>query len=199
MFSGKASLGFFVRQAKSGQGSNTFIGLPVGMAERYGVDFDEDDIYNLDEAPGHEYSAGSTASESVPKIIYTKLQWHTTRVAKINLDANNYTTVVATATPAVPVAGVAVRPQPVDERISVSKRFAKSHEIFFKDLAPGTAYKVTIQATNRATLASPILGPTCIMRTRESGSATPVFRIQANDNTSKKKVFIRLQVGNRLP
>ena len=125
------------------------------MAERFAVDYDEDDIYNLDEAPGREYSSGSTASKSVPKIIYTKLQWHTTRVAKINLDTNKYTTVVATATPSADPAGIAVAgPVVGDERISVSKRFAKTHEVFFKDLVPGTHYEVTIKATDRGKIPS---------------------------------------------
>ena len=130
------------------------------MAERFAVDYDEDGIYNLDEAPGREYSAGPNTPDSFPRIVYANLQWHTTRVAKINLDTSNYTTVVATATPAFSVADIAapepvvgpafegVTPGPVDERISISNRFAKTHEIFFKDLAPDTEYEITIQAGN---------------------------------------------------
>jgi len=41
---------FFVQQAVSGLGHNTVIGLPVGMAERFAIDFDADDLFNADEA-----------------------------------------------------------------------------------------------------------------------------------------------------
>ena len=47
---GPRPLAFFETQADTGLGSNVFLGVPVGFAERFAVDFDEDDLYNIDEA-----------------------------------------------------------------------------------------------------------------------------------------------------
>jgi hypothetical protein len=42
-------LDFFVEQARAGEARNAFLGLPVGMGRRFGVDADLDDLFDLDE------------------------------------------------------------------------------------------------------------------------------------------------------
>jgi len=43
------TLTFFIQQAAQGTAQLVFLGLPVGMGERFGVDFDLDGLYNADE------------------------------------------------------------------------------------------------------------------------------------------------------
>jgi hypothetical protein len=104
-------LTFFLRQAKEGFGSNVFLGLPVGMGERFGVDFDHDQIFNGDEltlgtdpmnadsdgdgAPdGHELANGGDplddgvlpSDTTAPVVENLRVVYATNRAAKIQFD-----------------------------------------------------------------------------------------------------------------
>jgi hypothetical protein len=106
-------LSFFVQQAQAGTGTNLFLGLPVGMARRFAVDPDNDLLFRSDEAQlgtnprdpdsdddgfldGTEVRFGSNplSAASVPSttqeptITRVKEMFHTTRVAKLLVEAD---------------------------------------------------------------------------------------------------------------
>ncbi len=101
-------LEFFYERALAGMGRFTFLGLPVGMAERFAIDSDEDELPNLDEITwgtdpyladsdgdgdpdGHEVAHGGDpdddtlqGSDGTPPVISNvRVMFVTTRVAKI--------------------------------------------------------------------------------------------------------------------
>jgi hypothetical protein len=106
-------LSFFVKQAEVGPGANLLVGLPVGMGRRFAVDQDNDLLFRQDEAQhrtdprdpdsdddgfldGTEVRFGSdprsaaslpTTLES-PAITRVKEMYHTTRVAKLLVEAD---------------------------------------------------------------------------------------------------------------
>jgi len=106
-------LAFFLAQAAGGEGESLFLGLPVGMAERWAIDDDGDGLPNLDEAPlgleptdpdwdgdgfldGTEVRAGSDpksaagvpASLPLPQILSVRSIFVTTRVAKFIVETD---------------------------------------------------------------------------------------------------------------
>ncbi len=106
-------LSFFVKQAEVGPGANLLVGLPVGMGRRFAVDQDNDLLFRQDEAqhgtdprdpdsdddgfldgtelrfgsdPGSFASQPSTLEG--PAITRVKDMFHTTRVAKLLVEAD---------------------------------------------------------------------------------------------------------------
>ncbi len=178
-------LSFFTSQATSGRGSNVFVGVPIGSGERFGVDYDADDLFNGDEVTrtsnpydkntdgdrfwdGHEVKNGGdpvvTAIVSnditAPTVTDVQTLWFTQRVATLTVFTNEPTAVTATyqlnGGPA----------QTLSEN-----RHRKVHRLVLTDLLPSTAgptitvvntYSGTIKVTDLAGLSTtvPIPAPT---------------------------------------
>jgi hypothetical protein len=106
-------LAFFVQQAQAGTGTNLFVGLPVGLARRFAVDPDNDLFFRQDETQfgtdgrdpdsdddgfldGTEVRFGSDPTSAaslpstaeVPAITRLRDMFHTTRVAKLIVEAD---------------------------------------------------------------------------------------------------------------
>ncbi len=63
----KVDLDFFLDQAAAGDASVTFMGTPTGMAKRFAVDRDADELFNADEAlHGTESGNGDTDGDGFP-------------------------------------------------------------------------------------------------------------------------------------
>ncbi len=144
---------FFTDQAALGQASNVFCGVPVGMGERFGVDFDGDDLWNGDEAAlgtdpfdvdtdsdgdwdGHEVrNAGDPLNSGVgsndttdPGIQRLRLDWIAARQAKISWRTDEPTTFdVSYGTTQGPV------------QVVSGDRPRKVHSVVLNRLLPGTA------------------------------------------------------------
>jgi hypothetical protein len=109
-------LSFFVFQAQGGTGRNVFVGLPVGMGRRFGVDDDNDLLFQVDELQlgtdprdedsdddgfldGTERLFGSDpqddqslpSSAQPPVIRRVKKLFHTARVAKLVVETDRPT------------------------------------------------------------------------------------------------------------
>lgn len=156
---GARSLTFFRDEALAGR-SNTFVGLPVGMGERWGVDYDNDDLFNLDEpatltqpdAPhnpdvdgdgdpdGHEAKNGGAATDPTrqsmdsaqPAVSNVRILDVTTRSAKILFDSNEPTRARVTAFGSAVLA-------------PLTSYWEKKHMLFLRNLQPGTAYPSTLR------------------------------------------------------
>ena len=101
-------LGFFHAQALSGKGRNVFLGLPVGMGERFAIDFDADGLPNADELAlgtdpedpdsdgdgdpdGHELANGgdpldpgkTSDDQTAPQVLGLRVVYVTNTLAKI--------------------------------------------------------------------------------------------------------------------
>lgn len=112
-----ASLDFFVEQALSGKGRNVVMGLPVGMAERFAIDFDLDGLLNQDELAlgtdlenpdsdgdgypdGHEIANGGdpldpskgSSDTTPPSVFNLRVAWVTGAGAKIFFETDELTT-----------------------------------------------------------------------------------------------------------
>jgi len=75
-----------------------FVGLPVGMGQRFGVDYDSDGIYNRI-AGEDPYDHAPLADSVAPALIDDPVvDWVTTRVARLRLQTNEPTTVRLTYT-----------------------------------------------------------------------------------------------------
>jgi len=170
------SLSFFLTQAQNGEGSNVFMGVPVGMGIGIGVDFDGDDLFNADETSpalgwltdpfdpdvdgdgwpdGHEAKNGGDPNDAqtpsndvtAPVIEHAVTQFVSGRVARINVETDEPCEVtVAYSYPGGP-------PQ---SQTSVTPRFARTHSILLDDLLPSTdgspwiTYDGTVTATDHA-------------------------------------------------
>ncbi len=109
-------LSFFFQQAQAGTGTNLFVGLPVGMGRRFGVDQDNDLLFELDEAQlgtdprdedtdddsfldGTEVRFGSDPTDGGsmpgtaqgPAITSVREMFHTARVAKLIVETDRPT------------------------------------------------------------------------------------------------------------
>jgi hypothetical protein len=146
-------LSFFTTQAQAGQGSNVFMGVPVGMGERIGIDYDGDDLRNLDETlvwgtnpftadadgdgwtDGHEVNNGGNPTNlsigsndtTDPTIVRAVTQFVTGRVARINVQTDEPTTVR--------VAYFRSGGPPQSKSTTV---FSKTHSILLDDLMHST-------------------------------------------------------------
>lgn len=110
-------LTFFVAQALAGTGRNVVLGLPVGMAERFAIDFDADGLPNVDELAagtdpenpdsdgdgdpdGHETANGGDpddpnvqSQDSVPPTVSNlRVVWVTGAAAKLLFETDEATT-----------------------------------------------------------------------------------------------------------
>ncbi len=192
-------LSFFTRQANVGNGSNVFVGVPVGSGERFGVDYDADDLFNGDEAAetakpyvkdtdgdlfwdGHEVNnAGNPVDEdtvsndiTAPTVTDVRTQWFTQRVATLTVFTDEPTAVTATYQL---TGGPA---QTLSEN-----RHRKVHRLVLTDLTPSTlspsitvnnTYAGTIKVTDLAGLSTtvPIPAPVNSFFTSHSNFAPPI-------------------------
>lgn len=149
--------GFFLHQASSGLGSNLFVGLPVGMGERFGVDFDHDQVFNLDEVAlgtdpfdpdsdgdgardGHEVANGGDPLDDgvlpddmvAPVVENLRVVYVTNRVAKIQFDTVEPTRFDAAWTSANQSGG------------DSSDLFEKTHTVLLTGLRSGKDHDVTL-------------------------------------------------------
>ncbi len=157
-------LAFFRDQADAGR-RNTFVGLPVGMGRRWGVDSDRDELLNVDESvwstdphvadhdgdgypDGHEVQnegdpvdamTGSMDSKS-PLLTGPTLLWTTASVAKLRAETDEPCRLSVTYYDT----DVGV-PNPVFAVID-SDVFETNHTILLRDLKPGRIYAVSITA-----------------------------------------------------
>lgn len=77
--------------------SHVFVGLPVGMAERWAVDYDLDKTLNKDESSGQQYTFNAPSDTTNPGWGTTGLApfpWKTTNMARLLFDTNEPTNVV---------------------------------------------------------------------------------------------------------
>ncbi len=133
--------------------TNVFVGLPVGMAERFGVDYDMDGLYNVvDPNPLVPDTVTDTTDPTFVKV--PMKQWNTAKVAKLRFETDEPTTYrVAISSNA----GVADPPDVVGDL------YSKAHSVVIRDLLPSTAsdnlphytakditYTMTVTATDRA-------------------------------------------------
>ena len=163
-------LSFFTNQAAIGEGSNVFVGVPVGMGVRFAVDYDGDDLFNADELAlgtdpfnpdtdedgwpdGHEVANGGNAlnlaigSNDVtdPVIARAVTQFVTGQVARINVETDEpcYVTVAYS---------YAGGPSGKEK----SARFAKTSSVLLTDLlnstggSPWITYAGSVTVTDRA-------------------------------------------------
>ncbi len=160
-------LSFFTGQATSGSGSNVFVGVPIGSGERFGVDYDADDLFNGDESTlaanpyvkdtdgdrfwdGHEVNnAGNPTSAitvsndiTAPTVTDVQTLWFTQRVATLTVFTDEPTAVTATyqlnGGPA----------QTVSEN-----RHRKVHRLVLTDLTPSTVGPtITVVNTHSGTI-----------------------------------------------
>ena len=150
-------LDFFAAQALAGTGSNSFVGLPVGMAVGFAVDFDRDGLFNADELvlgtdphaadtdldgdpDGHEVREGGdplddqvqSSDATPPSLSNFRVTYSTTRAAKVQFDTDEPVRVEAAWT-----AGN------FDGTLE-SARFASNHSLLFADLKPGRAHDLQL-------------------------------------------------------
>ncbi len=174
------ALSFFTGQALAGEGSNVFVGLPVGMGERFAVDYDGDDLYNADEAAlgtnpfdadtdedgwpdGHEVKNGGNALASGvgsvdttnPTILRSVTPLVTGTVARINVETDEPCRVRIEYSRA--GGGLQVKASDV---------FAKTHSVLLNDLLHSTSgnpwmtYTGTVTAIDHAGRTSSVGLPT---------------------------------------
>ncbi len=111
-------ISFFDTQAQNGRGSNIFMGVPLGMGERFAIDFDHDGLFNVSETrtygtnpldpdsdgdtyeDGHEADNGSNPADGLQIPLDTtpatiddiSFEWVNARNVKINFETNEPTT-----------------------------------------------------------------------------------------------------------
>ena len=162
----------FLIEAASDRGHFVFIGLPVGMAERFAVDYDEDELFNADEhaagtdpynpdsdgdgdPDGHEVRHGGDPldpdvtgdDERAPTIDNVRLVFVTTRVAKILFETDEAAKFQAHW------AGGA------DSGIVTSGRYEKTHSLLLRELEANTDYTVDLTAIDPAGNRRSIVAP----------------------------------------
>lgn len=118
---------------------NTFVGLPVGMGERFGVDFDMDGILNLNETTAaNVYIQNVNASDvTAPNFVgspQASYLWKTARVARIYFQTNEPTTAeIHYSTPNdIDSTGAVVDHKAYD------LNFSRDHSIVLNELLPST-------------------------------------------------------------
>ncbi len=167
------SLDFFKDQATIHSQDNWFLGLPVGSAERFAVDYDQDELYNADELAagtdlydsdsdddgdpdGFEVDSGTDPLDpgdivmmgeidDLPVFRRAKVLWNTLSVASLAVETDRITTLTVTATATAPEAPTIVHS--IDQP-------SKVHRVILDDLLPSTmngptfAYTLQITATD---------------------------------------------------
>ncbi len=153
---------FFVTQATAGLGSNVFVGLPAGMGERFGVDYDGDQLRNVDELAagtlvytpdtdgdtfpdGHEAIVGddpltpqgSSADSTPPTVLRAVSQFVTTRVTRINVETDE------------PVKIQIDYDEGIAPKSRVVSGLSRSHSVVLNNLLPSTAGGPTFSYSGR--------------------------------------------------
>ena len=156
-------VGVLLTQARNGQSSNTFIGLPVGSARRFAVDKDGDDLFNIDELnqpnggsdpevvdsdgdgfwDGHEVANGSIPTDPMsipvdttrPRFVGDKVSviWKTAKIAVVQFATTEQTT-----------ATILYKSTTGDVGKAVSSHFARRHRIVLSDLDPSDALNASV-------------------------------------------------------
>jgi len=149
-------LTFFINQATANEGANVFVGVPVGMGRRFGIDYDSDDMRNVDELnystpvdpynkdtdgdrwwDGHEFNNASNPAISTiipndinpPTIDNARTQWYTSRVATLTVHTNEATAVTVNYMLHGGTLATATSSEP-----------SRVHRIVLDDLKPSTAH-----------------------------------------------------------
>jgi hypothetical protein len=165
------NLGFFTTQASAGTGRNVFVGLPVGMGRRWGVDFDDDTIFNLKEAGlgtnplnadtdgdgffddtevgfgSNPLDATSLPNDNVPPIVRSvRLIYKNARIAKLIVETNEAARVIVNYTD-----GIA------PPHVTATTEFKRLHTVLLRDLEPSytttalvRTYTGTVSAVDKA-------------------------------------------------
>lgn len=164
---------FFTGQANQDQGRNTFVGMPLGMARRFAVDFDRDDLFNKDEAAhgtdpldedsdddgywdGHEIANGGDPTDgsvvpndaTAPTVSDFQVDFITTTQAKLSWTTDEPTSYVLNYDTAFHTGVVS------------DDSFARVRSVVLTDLLPGTddtdfdpvlefPYNVTLTVTDQ--------------------------------------------------
>lgn len=155
---GEKPFSFLENQAKSGSGYSVVIGMPVGMGRRFGIDFDNDGLPNIDEtrthgadpwvvdtdqdtfADGHEVAHGSsptnpnsTPTDTIDPVIQDlELKWIGTRQAKLSWTTSEPTSFSITYT-GVDKGGVTLPSATVSD-----PAFKTHHSVLIEDLIGST-------------------------------------------------------------
>ena len=151
------TLEYFAAQAYDEGMKNIFLGLPVGMAQRWAVDFDLDGLFNIDELgfetnpddpdtdsdgypDGHEVvhngdprnpGIGSDDQE-LAVISSVEVVYDTAHSAKLLVNVSE------------PVRAFAIATAPGESHTSESRRLLSSHSLLFTGLSRDTPYDVTV-------------------------------------------------------
>ncbi|MFT4541249.1 MAG: hypothetical protein ACI841_001064 [Planctomycetota bacterium] len=182
-------LSFFIAQAMAGTGSNTFIGMPVGMAKSFAVDSDNDGHFDLDELAsgtnpfdadsdndgdpdGHEIAEGGDplddqvlANDSTaPSLSNFRLGWITTRAAKVHFDTDEPVRVDANWTAGNASGGIS------------SDRFARVHTIQFSELKEGRVHHLELTLTDLAGLQTIVPIPSAMTALDLEFASDVIFR-----------------------
>lgn len=120
----------FVTAASAGTESAWVVGLPVGMAERWGIDFDADGIVNGAEAVGAVYTpAAATAAPALAGGVIT--QWVSSRVSRVAFE----TTIPVRATVRYWPTSIG----PSAAKLAAPTEFSRVHAPLLTELIPSTA------------------------------------------------------------
>lgn len=155
---------FFQNQAQSGQGSNMFIGVPLGMGRRFAIDFDSDGLFNVSETrawgtqplvkdsdgdgfeDGHETDNGSDPTDPLsvptdtifPSVVGPTLDWINTETAKLGFRTSEpctYEVDLASATHTLPTV--------------VGDDLSTVHDVVINELRRASMYTGTLKVTDR--------------------------------------------------
>lgn len=158
-------VGFFLNQAQLGRASMTFVAVPFCMGERFGVDYDNDGLYNADETvhwgtdpyvadhdgdtflDGHEVEHMAIPSDPmsvpvdniVPTIVGTPtVLWKTAKVARVTFETSEPTIATVSWTDTAGASGT-----------EISDQWTTCHSLVLIDLTPsrGPGAAVTVSAS----------------------------------------------------
>lgn len=203
-------LAFFVRQAERGTGSNVFLGLPVGMAERFAVDFDADGLRNGDEEnlgtdpsdadsdgdgdpDGHETAyAGDPLDPQIgsndgtaPGILDLRVVYATNRVAKIQFETDE---------PARFTAGWTSGLQSGEDASGI---FEKSHTVVFRGLRSNQSHDVTLEVVDLGGNATTLVLPGFVQTLPPTFSAASVLVDATTEVTKDSAGALEVRISGR--
>ncbi|MGE3164686.1 MAG: YncE family protein [Planctomycetota bacterium] len=159
------SVNFFISEGLAGRASTTFVAVPHCMGERFGVDYDNDGLYNGDETvtwmtdpyladhdgdtylDGHEVDHGSLPADNmsvpndgmVPTIVgQPTILWKTTKVARLVFETSEPTIATVNWTDSAGASGT-----------ETSDIWSTCHSLVLINLTPsrGTGAAVTVTGT----------------------------------------------------
>ncbi len=127
----------FVTAARNGD-HFIFLGLPTGMADRFAIDYDKDDITNRNDA--QPYTPSPPTGTPPPILLYQQVLWNTTEVARLNFDTDVNT-----------IYKVTYKDTNSFRTSSVSSNvFGRTHSVVLSEMLAGQVYDVTIEIWDRA-------------------------------------------------